>query len=357
MAALFYYVAREIRYLGVSGESERPGFEPHDVNLTFTRRHGVCRDKAALLVSMLRLADFNAKAVLIRIGDKLDPEIPLPYFNHAIVAVLDDNGNVLDFLDPTSETSRQFLPDYERECSFLVADQHNSNLDLTPPVPPEENNFNLKIVDKLSQNGNLSGAITVLCTGFHDTLMRSIMMKQSIKEQEQFLKRFFLSQHSTLELKNIKWSDPADRSKNFNFSGDFSFTALSPTEPYAKTNYLQPVLFTPNLSLLERWILNRADMTSRHYPLKLGYTFSTVAEEQLSFEKPPKEIHLPQKGELENEVFSATIACKQMTPKKIVIERIFALKKTVVEANLYPLLTTLQNHQQRLSLTPIVIEW
>ncbi|MEA3332650.1 MAG: DUF3857 domain-containing protein, partial [Pseudomonadota bacterium] len=35
MAGLFYYVAREIRYLGVSGESERPGFEPHNVNLTF----------------------------------------------------------------------------------------------------------------------------------------------------------------------------------------------------------------------------------------------------------------------------------------------------------------------------------
>jgi len=190
MAALFYYVAREIRYLGVSGESERPGFEPHDVNLTFSRRHGVCRDKAALLVSMLQYANFNAKAVLIRVGDKLDHEIPLPYFNHAIVAILDDQDNVTDFLDPTSETSRQFLPDYERECSFLVADKEKSDLGLTPPVSPAKNSFKLDIVDRLTAAGNLSGTLTATCTGFNDTLMRSILMNISRKEQKLFLKRF-----------------------------------------------------------------------------------------------------------------------------------------------------------------------
>ena len=357
MASLFYYVARQIRYLGVSGESERPGFEPHDVNLTFERRHGVCRDKAALLVSMLRLAGFNAAAVLIRVGDKLDKEIPLPYFNHAIVAVLDDDGNTLHFLDPTSETSRQFLPDYERECSYLIADSQNGNLALTPPVPPEENSFILEIIDKLSPAGELGGTITVSCTGFNDTMMRSIMMNQSRKEQENFLKRLFLSQYSGLELFALNWSNPADRSVNFTFSGDFLVTALPPSEKTPATGLLQPLAFMEKPGLLDRWILQRANMTTRRYPLKLGYTYTTILREHLSFSKTPKTLKLPKETVIDNEVFSQTIKFTQEKPDKLLIERRFTLKKTEVEPQYYQLLTDLQNRNQKRSLTPIEIEW
>ncbi|MEA3348911.1 MAG: transglutaminase domain-containing protein, partial [Pseudomonadota bacterium] len=362
MAALFYYVARKIRYLGVSGESERPGFEPHDVNLTFERRHGVCRDKAALLVSMLRLAGFKAAAVLIRVGDKLDREIPLPYFNHAIVAVLDDNGKALHFLDPTSETSRQFLPDYERECSYLIADSQNGNLALTPPVPPEENSFILEIIDELSPAGELGGTITVSCTGFNDTMMRSIMMNQSRKEQENFLKRLFLSQYSSLELTALDWSDPADRSVSFTFSGKFSVMALAPLNLHSpqKTpgaGLLQPLAFMKNPGLLDRWILKRADMTKRRYPLKLGYTYTTILNEHLSFSLPPKVLRLPVKTEINNKIFSQNIKFSKVKPGKLLIERRFTLKKTEVEPQYYQLLTNLQNRNQKRSLTPIEIEW
>ena len=362
MAALFYYVAREIRYLGVSGESERPGFEPHDVNLTFARRHGVCRDKAALLVTMLRLAGFNAAPVLIRLGDKLDQEIPLPYFNHAIVAVLDDHGKALHFLDPTSETSRQFLPDYERECSYLIADSQNGDLNLTPPVPPQENSFIIDIADKLSFEGMLRGTLTVSCTGFNDTLMRSIMMNQSPKEQENFLKRLFLSQYSGLELNTIKWSDPADRRENFTFSGKFSVTGLfslnlSTGQKNPPDRRFQALALMEKPGLLDRWILSKANLVKRRYPLKLGYTYTTIVREHLSFSKPPKKLLLPDKTEIDNEIFSQSIKFKQNEPDKLLIERIFALKKTEIEPQYYQLLMGLQNHNRSRALTPIEIEW
>ncbi len=53
--ALFYHVSKKIRYMGLTPEKDRPGFEPHDVHVTFDKKYGVCRDKAALLVSMLRM--------------------------------------------------------------------------------------------------------------------------------------------------------------------------------------------------------------------------------------------------------------------------------------------------------------
>ena len=51
--------------MGITTETEAPGYEPHDVSLTFSKRYGVCRDKAALLAVMLRAAGFDAFPVLI----------------------------------------------------------------------------------------------------------------------------------------------------------------------------------------------------------------------------------------------------------------------------------------------------
>ena len=85
--AVFYHVSKKIRYMGLTPEKDRPGFEPHDVCLTFGKKYGVCRDKAALLVAMLRKAGLPAYPVLISVGVKRDPEVPDPDFNHAIAAV------------------------------------------------------------------------------------------------------------------------------------------------------------------------------------------------------------------------------------------------------------------------------
>ena len=61
---LYAFVAQEVRYMGLTMEDTSPGYAPHDVDVTFDNRYGVCRDKAALLVAMLRIAGFEAYPVL-----------------------------------------------------------------------------------------------------------------------------------------------------------------------------------------------------------------------------------------------------------------------------------------------------
>eukprot|EP00831_Metopus_contortus_P036603 TRINITY_DN28931_c0_g1_i1.p1 TRINITY_DN28931_c0_g1~~TRINITY_DN28931_c0_g1_i1.p1 ORF type:complete len:442 (-),score=68.60 TRINITY_DN28931_c0_g1_i1:79-1404(-) len=85
--AIFQFVSNRIRYMGITMEDDAPGYEPHDVSITFENRYGICRDKAALLVAMLRIAGFEAFPVLMNNGPKKDKEVPNNYFNHAIVAV------------------------------------------------------------------------------------------------------------------------------------------------------------------------------------------------------------------------------------------------------------------------------
>ncbi|MCK5915684.1 MAG: hypothetical protein KAG92_06065, partial [Deltaproteobacteria bacterium] len=76
-----------------------------------------------------------------------------------------------------------------------------------------------------------------------------------------------------------------------------------------------------------------------------------------TFAQTPQKIYLPQEQALENEVFTATLSCSQPTPEQLLIKRRFAMKKTEVEADLYHLLTGLQNYKRKLTLTPIVINY
>jgi len=117
--AVFYNVSKKIRYMGLTPEKDRPGFEPHDVKLTFDKKYGVCRDKAALLVSMLRAAGLDAYPILINVAVKLDPEVPDPFFDHAIACV-ETSPRQYILMDPTDENTRDLLPYYDCDRSYIV---------------------------------------------------------------------------------------------------------------------------------------------------------------------------------------------------------------------------------------------
>ena len=88
-------------------------------SITFDKKYGVCRDKAALLVSMLRLAGLKAYPVLVSVGTHKDAEAPDPFFNHAIVGVQLEKGRY-SLMDPTDENTRELLPASDRNQSYLV---------------------------------------------------------------------------------------------------------------------------------------------------------------------------------------------------------------------------------------------
>ncbi len=136
--AVFRFVSQDIRYMGITTEETAPGYEPHDVSVTFKNRYGVCRDKAALLVAMFRIAGFDAYPVLIMNGPKKDPEVPNPYFNHAIACVQMEDGSYL-LMDPTDENTRELLPAYLCNNSYLVAKPEGETLKTSPVIPAEKN--------------------------------------------------------------------------------------------------------------------------------------------------------------------------------------------------------------------------
>ena len=188
LRAIFKFVSQEVRYMGLTMEDTSPGYAPHDVDVTFDNRYGVCRDKAGLLVAMLRLAGFRAFPVLIHVGAKLDPEVPQPFFNHAIVAVENEEGKLHStptpstctyvLMDPTNENTKDLFPSYLGNCSYLVARPEGEELKTSPVEDAKKNGVGISSGGMLLQDGSLSMISWLKFNGINDTAYRQALVRR-----------------------------------------------------------------------------------------------------------------------------------------------------------------------------------
>ena len=186
--AVFKFVSQEIRYMGLTMEDTSPGYAPHDIDITFNNRYGVCRDKAGLLVAMLRIAGFEAFPVLINVGAKLDPEVPQPYFNHAIVAVQREDGGY-DLMDPTNENAKDLFPAYESDKSYLVCRPEGDILRTSPVPTPETNSLKVDSQGVLSKDGSLYLENDIAFNGINDTAYRNVLVTRKPEDRVKTFER------------------------------------------------------------------------------------------------------------------------------------------------------------------------
>ncbi len=183
--AIFNFVSQDIRYMGITTEEEAPGYEPHDVSLTFSNRYGVCRDKAALLASMLRIVDVEAFPVIIMAGPKKDEEVPQAFFNHAVTAALDEKGGYV-LMDSTDENTKDIFPSYLQNMSYIVARPEGDTLRTSPIIPADVNLLKITSTGSLNKAGNLDAESTLVFEGINDTVYRGYFSKIKPEERRRF---------------------------------------------------------------------------------------------------------------------------------------------------------------------------
>lgn len=201
--ALFYFVSNKIRYMGITPEKDRPGFEPHDVCITFDKKYGVCRDKAALLVSLLRLAGLNAYPVLVSVGTHKDADAPDPFFNHAIVGVELEPGHV-QLMDPTDENTRELLPAQDRDQSYLVCRPGGDTIRLSPIQPPDENMLQIKTTGVLGVDGVIDAKSELSFHGVNDDAYRNAFSHMKPDDERRFFEQRLQQAVPGLRLKSLQ---------------------------------------------------------------------------------------------------------------------------------------------------------
>jgi transglutaminase-like putative cysteine protease len=129
------FVQDDIRYLGI--ELSLGGHRPFAPSTVMERRFGDCKDKAGLLVTLLRALGFDAKTALVNTVRRraLDDALPSPLaFDHAIVQVTVNGQST--FIDATASYQRGPLaarqpPDFER--ALLVAPETRALVPIPRP--------------------------------------------------------------------------------------------------------------------------------------------------------------------------------------------------------------------------------
>jgi len=187
---IFRFVSQEIRYMGITTEDTAPGFEPHEVGMTFKNRYGVCRDKAALLAVMLTQAGIQGYPVLIHGGAKMDQDVPTPFFNHAITAV-DKPGGGYILMDATDENTRDLFPAYLCNRSYLVARAEGETLLTSDVYPAEKNLMRIQTDGTLDKTGSLLLKTRLDFEGINDNAYRGSLLRQKADQRRKLFEGFF----------------------------------------------------------------------------------------------------------------------------------------------------------------------
>lgn len=172
ISILTHWVADNIRYAGISmGIGE--GYTLHNAEMNFTDRCGVCKDKASMLVCMLRAAGFKSYAAMTMALERID-RIPADQFNHSVCVVQHRDGRY-ELLDPTWVPNvRELWSSAEQQQGYLIGLPEGSTLMYTPLSAPENHYLRITGNSTINKDGTLIGTLTITAEGQSDAAVRRI---------------------------------------------------------------------------------------------------------------------------------------------------------------------------------------
>jgi hypothetical protein len=206
ISRLNHWVADNIRYSGISmGEGE--GFTLHTGDMTFTDRCGVCKDKAGMLITMLRAAGFDSYAAMTMAGSRIE-NIPADQFNHSVTVVRRRSGEYM-LLDPTwVPFVREEWSSAEQQQNYLMGLPEGADLMITPISEPENHLLRISGTSTLLENGTLEGSFSVTADGQSDAALRGMFTRGYKKDWKRNLETELRTIAQDIEILEMTFSDP-----------------------------------------------------------------------------------------------------------------------------------------------------
>jgi Flp pilus assembly protein TadD/transglutaminase-like putative cysteine protease len=212
--ALLAYLDKEVRYTGI--EFSETAIVPHSPAETLAHQYGDCKDKATLLVAMLRAADIPAYVALLNAGQRMDVPANLPgmgLFDHAIVYA---PGKPDMWIDPTDDYARLGqIPASDQGRHALITRAGSDALVLTPESSSQENVLTELRQVYLADYGPARMVETSQPRGGFESEYRRYYADEQNKAVRENLTAYVKGQYLAEKLDRLDRSDPTDFSKPF----------------------------------------------------------------------------------------------------------------------------------------------
>jgi len=335
LRALFEFVQGKINYVSISlGVG---GWQPHTNGDVYRFRYGDCKDKATLLIAMLRAVDLEALPVLIRTRDagRIDPDNPGVVFNHAIVAVPRPDGYL--FLDPT-DTVTPFgdLPGDDQGVPVVVVKSDGTGEFLeTPLSPPERNRRDRTVRGSISAAGNFEGTLDIAAWGQRRVDMAGFLDSRP-SEREDDLEDLIASLCPGSIMKGYEVAPPRGPQDPIRVTIRF-------TVPQFVTRAAGLEILSPQIVRLP-WLAQMATAPDRTHALYLDYPRQENSEVRLAL--PPgrtlKKVPADRERSAAGLTVTSRYAVKQDGDHQVLeVRRTISISRREVPASEFPALRTL----------------
>jgi hypothetical protein len=299
ISILNHWVAEEIRYSGISmGEGE--GYTLHTGKMTFSDRCGVCKDKAGMLVTMLRAAGFESYPAMTMAGSRID-RIPADQFNHSVTVVKRANGHWM-LLDPTwIPGAREMWSSAEQQQEFLMGIPGGADV-MTVPISPAENHYmRMKNTATLAADGTLEGVMELEAEGQSDGLIRRAFTRSYLSIREDTYSSMLTRVYPLAEVKQQMIADPYDLSAPYRVRVEYripAFARITGGElqfiPLFAGKVLGDAFHAPELS-------TRTNIETRKYGFRQRCSRLVEVEESISVPPGMRARRLPEAASVKGE--------------------------------------------------------
>ncbi|MFZ1947691.1 MAG: DUF3857 and transglutaminase domain-containing protein [bacterium] len=218
--AIAEFCQSEIRYVSVAIGKQY--WVPRQASATLATRYGDCKDKAVLMVALLRALGIEAAPVLCNAGSRVDDRVPCPgQFNHVVVALRLGSGvdRLLEaagaqgwiFFDPTDETvPLGHLPWHLQGATVVLAAATEPVLIELPYPEPEDFRTVYRATLELSEDGSFSGTAAVTYFAGLVPYARLLHRTQPQKDRLEAMLRLVTASAPATEITDFSMGDTAD---------------------------------------------------------------------------------------------------------------------------------------------------
>ncbi len=352
VSTLTHWAAEEIRYSGLSmGPGE--GYTLHRGEMTFRDRCGVCKDKAGMLITLLRAAGFEAYPAMTMAGSRID-WIPADQFNHCVTLWKKGDRNYV-LLDPTWVPGvRELWSSAEQQQEYLMGVPEGADLLTTPLSPPEKHYFRIRGESKLGVDGTMSGTLTIQAEGQSDARIRRGLVRNMKSLWQGYFDRVMYDLSPNARILSLDYVDPYDLSQPMHISIRYAIPEYAQAVgkrlvfiPVVARHLFSDVVTSPYLHM-------NTLLENREYPFVTPCTKLIDFEETVDTPQGYVAIPLPEFESVEGEAadFSSSYS---LDKNRLTFSETVSMKRRIYTAGEWPNFRKTVTALKRVSETPVVL--